>query len=164
MITEITRKTTDFLSIINISLVVDPCERIAFFAYGQARVIETVESAVPFTVASTVSVYSNPLVMDFVVLKLRLPVPTGYQVPRQVLPCHSFTVALIASVLFLPYTIAEQVAVSPLKLSEGTTLIARGEFACAETGIIRIKSSAKRNAVLLIGYHLLPCIYNAPRR
>ena len=44
-------------------------------------------------VASTVSLYCLPLVTVLAPLKLRLPVPEGYQVSRQVPPSYSLTVA-----------------------------------------------------------------------
>lgn len=53
-------------------------------------------------VASTVSLYCLPLVTVLAPLKLRLPVPEGYQVSRQVPPSYSLTVAVIESAVFSP--------------------------------------------------------------
>ena len=92
--------------------------------YGHVLVIDRVGIVLPFTVASTVSVYCKPLVTVFVPLKFRLPVPDGYHVAIQSFPCQSFTVADTGCEELSASTLTVHVAVVPLNESPGTMRIA----------------------------------------
>lgn len=118
--------------------------------YGQVLVTVGTDNELPFTVALTVSLYCTPLVTLCVPLKVRRPVPDAYQVCRQVLPCHSCTVAFMDAEPSSAKMVREQFAVVPLKERDGNDCGIRATLAAAETGI----SSTNRSTIINVTFFI----------